>query len=78
VSSILPGSTRLAARGLRWRDVDSDEVNIILHVKGKTGSREVVARTSEVQTYFQRIWDLRCEERGGLVGVTAIATASRS
>jgi integrase len=59
------------ARGLRWRDVDSepvadsDEVNIILHVKGKTGSREVVSRTSDIQTYFQRIWDLRCEERGG-------------
>ena len=58
------------ARGLRWMDVDSepvaksDEVNIILHVKGKTGIREVVARTSEVKTYFQRIWDLRCEELG--------------
>ena len=56
------------ARGLRWRDVESeptndpDKVNIIVHVKGKTGSREVVARTPEIQTYFRRIWDLRCEE----------------
>ena len=58
------------ARGLRWMDVDSepakdsDEVNIILHVTGKTGIREVVARTSEVKTYFQRIWDLRLDELG--------------
>ena len=58
------------ARGLRWRDIDSeptdkpDEFNIILHVRGKTGAREVVARTSEVQTYFQRIWELRTEEIG--------------
>ena len=56
------------ARGLRWRDVkseptsDPDEVNIIVHVKGKTGSREVVARTPEIQTYFRRIWELRCGE----------------
>ena len=30
-----------------------------------TGSREVVARTPEIQTYFKRIWDLRCEEMAG-------------
>ena len=59
------------ARGLRWRDVESepsgegDVVNIIVHVKGKTGAREVVARTPEIQTYFRRIWELRCEELGG-------------
>ena len=59
------------ARGLRWRDVESEpttdpsEVNIIVHVTGKTGSREVVARTPEVQTYFRRIWDLRCKEMDG-------------
>jgi hypothetical protein len=41
-----------------------DEFIIILHVRGKTGAREVVARTSEVQTYFQRIWELRTEEIG--------------
>ena len=58
------------ARGLRWRDIDSeptdkaDEFNIILHVRGKTGAREVVARTSEVQTYFKRIWELRTKEIG--------------
>ena len=58
------------ARGLRWRDIDTEptdkpeEVNIILRVKGKTGEREVVARTSDVQTYFQRIWELRTDEIG--------------
>ena len=58
------------ARGLRWRDIDTEptdkanEFNIILHVRGKTGAREVVARTSEVQIYFQRIWELRTEEIG--------------
>jgi integrase len=41
------------ARGLRWRDVESEptddpnEVNFIVHVTGKTGSREVVARTPD-------------------------------
>ena len=56
------------ARGLRWSDIDTeptdkpDEFNIILHVQGKTGAREVVARTSAVQTYFQRIWELRSKE----------------
>jgi integrase len=59
------------ARGLRWRDVDSEPtsdpevVDVILQVRGKTGSREVVARTPEVQTYLGRIWDLRCDEMGG-------------
>ena len=58
------------ARGLRWMDVDSepanaiDEANIILHVSGKTGTREVVSRTGDILTYFERIWDLRCEELG--------------
>ena len=56
------------ARGLRWKDVDSqpiaesDEANIILHVSGKTGSREVVARSPDIKTYFERIWELRCQE----------------
>src|SRR5271170_41087 len=59
------------ARGLRWRDVDSEPtsdpevVDTILHVRGKTGSREVVARTPEIQNYFARIWNLRCDELGG-------------
>ena len=57
------------ARNLRWRDVDTqpsetedDPDNIILWVKGKTGIRDVVARTSDVKNYFDRIWELRCEE----------------
>jgi len=58
------------ARGLRWMDVDTEptsdneEANIILHVKGKTGSREVVARSPDIKTYFERIWELRCNELG--------------
>ena len=57
------------ARGLRWRDVESDasadgQINVILHVKGKTGSREVVARNADVKKYFERIWELRSTERG--------------
>ena len=50
------------ARNLRWRDVDTqpsetedDDDNIILYVKGKTGIRDVVARTSDVKGYFDRI-----------------------
>jgi integrase len=51
-------------------DVDSepanaiDEANIILHVSGKTGIREVVSRTGDILTYFERIWELRCNELG--------------
>lgn len=58
------------ARGLRWMDVDTEASvdgnpsNIILHVNGKTGSREVVARTPEIKIYFERIWELRCRELG--------------
>ena len=58
------------ARGLRWMDVDSepsstiDEANVILHVNGKTGTREVVSRTGDILTYFERIWELRCNELG--------------
>ena len=56
------------ARGLRWMDVDSipasegEEANIVLHVSGKTGTREVVARSPDIKTYFERIWELRCQE----------------
>jgi integrase len=56
------------ARGLRWKDVDSqpiaesEESNIILHVSGKTGTREVVARSPDIKTYFERIWELRNQE----------------
>jgi integrase len=58
------------ARGLRWMDVDNEPSlngeppNIILHVTGKTGLREVVARTPDIKIYFERIWDLRCKELG--------------
>jgi integrase len=56
------------ARGLKWRDISevrgegSDRSNIVLLVKGKTGIREVVARTPDVKTYLKRIYDLRIEE----------------
>lgn len=56
------------ARNLRWRDVQTQpsdtegKDDVILYVKGKTGVRDVVARTSEVKGYFDRIWDLRCKE----------------
>jgi integrase len=59
------------ARGLRWRDIDTEptaeegEVNIILHVNGKTGIREVVARNSDVKIYLERIWQLRVDELDG-------------
>jgi integrase len=58
------------ARNLRWMDVEaepivgSEQTNVVLHVTGKTGAREVVARTPEVRTYFERIWNLRTEELG--------------
>ena len=43
---------------------DDEKENIVLEVKGKTGAREVVARTPAVKEYFQRIWDLRVKELG--------------
>jgi integrase len=58
------------ARGLRWMDVDTvasldgEPSNVILHVTGKTGPREVVARTPDVKLYFERIWELRRKELG--------------
>ena len=55
------------ARNLRWSDIDTfagddEKDNIVLSVNGKTGSREVVARTISVKNYLQRIWELRCSE----------------
>jgi len=58
------------ARGLRWADIDSQTrtVNgkeiedIILSVNGKTGSRDVVAKSGDVKEFFKRIWDMRCAE----------------
>ena len=55
------------ARSLSWSDIDTflgDDAkeNIVLQVRGKTGAREVVARTLAVKDYLQRIWELRCNE----------------
>lgn len=59
------------ARSLRWQDVDTHpsatsklSVDVIVSVKGKTGKREVVARTSAVKDYFERIYELRTQELG--------------
>jgi integrase len=56
------------ARTLKWRDVteigggNSGPKHITLLVSGKTGKREVVARSADIKTYFKRIHDLRVEE----------------
>lgn len=56
------------AETLKWRDlrqIDGDEgkpPNIVLSVSGKTGNREVIARTADVKTYFKRILELRQAE----------------
>jgi integrase len=58
------------ARELRWRDIENQhadkpgEINVILKVRGKTGAREVVARTSAVKSYLDRIRELRTAEIG--------------
>lgn len=57
------------ARNLKWRDLrpivspDGTE-SVALMVKGKTGMREVVARTSDVKKWFNRILDDRKEDLG--------------
>ncbi len=58
------------ARSLKWSDIDSfagddGKENIVMQVKGKTGAREVVARTPDVKIYLQRIHELRTKERDG-------------
>ena len=58
------------ARKLKWRDLreipppkgSNQPPDIALFVSGKTGPREVVARTSDVKTYFKRILELRTKE----------------
>lgn len=60
------------ARTLKWRDLreipqtkgSNKPADIALYVKGKTGAREVVARTPDVKLYFQRILELRRAELG--------------
>ena len=57
------------ARKLKWGDVteigggNGLPANIVLAVDGKTGKREVVARSTDVKTYFKRIRDLRIAEQ---------------
>ena len=51
------------ARNLTWRDVErrsaeDDEDRILLNVRGKTGSREVVCNKG-TETYFMRLYDFR-------------------
>ena len=57
------------ARTLRWRDIrpirsaeNPSVANVALMVKGKTGMREVVARTPEVKKYLERILELRRQD----------------
>ena len=55
------------ARNLKWSDIDNFDGDdgtekISLQVKGKTGPREVVARTLDVKEYLNRISLLRREE----------------
>ena len=60
------------ARTLKWRDLSQIPQgkgsnlppDIALFVKGKTGPRQVVARTPEVKIYLKRIMDLREAELG--------------
>jgi integrase len=60
------------ARELKWRDLreipaskgSNQAPDVALFVTGKTGPREVVARTSDVTTYFKRILELRTGELG--------------
>ena len=58
------------ARKLKWQDIreipppegSNQEPHIALFVSGKTGPREVVARTSDVKIYLKRILELRTKE----------------
>lgn len=53
------------ARNLKWKDIReipgtkgaNEPADIALFVSGKTGAREVVARTSDVRNYLKRILD---------------------
>jgi integrase len=58
------------ARNLKWSDIDVQErtenkkkvQDLILAVSGKTGKRDVVARSAEVKEYINTIWNLRKKE----------------
>ena len=73
---LIMGNTGLRvgeARGLKWRDLrevrrGDGTADLILTVRGKTGSREVVASKGEVKAYFGRILELRSKELAGADG----------
>lgn len=58
------------ARDLRWTDIENQirlehgkEVeDTILWVNGKTGKRDVVAKSADVFKYFKTIYEMRCKE----------------
>ncbi|MEO0418789.1 MAG: tyrosine-type recombinase/integrase [Pseudomonadota bacterium] len=56
------------AQGLKWRDIreelgdEEGQSYVVFTVRGKTGTREVVARNTDVKTYLRRLFDLRVEE----------------
>ena len=61
------------ARLLKWRDIETQArsaaegvktTDVIFWVRGKTGSRDVVARSKEVSDYLRRIWEMRTDELG--------------
>jgi len=70
------------ARGLRWSDISfgarrndtmlpdpnskTENEYVFLQVNGKTGPREVVARTDAVKGYFERIREMRIDELNGM------------
>jgi integrase len=64
------------ARNLKWRDIreipspkgSNQPADIALYVTGKTGPREVVARTSDVKDYLKRILELRKSELENVSG----------
>lgn len=61
------------ARNLKWRDINEtippknsgEPIHVTLYVNGKTGPREVVARTPDIKKFFGRIRDLRRKELNG-------------
>ena len=56
------------ARNLKWRDLrevpneNGGEPNVALFVSGKTGRREVIARTPDVKEYLKRLLEIRKRE----------------
>jgi integrase len=57
------------ARALTWADIDAHtnadgSESIILRVRGKTGARDVVARSLEIKDYLRKIHELRTDELG--------------